>query len=107
MTQNVTGHCSDEALIRVVAAIIGRLPPADRQRIEAAEAQADQAGLHLGTRAQASADIMRHQVIGEAMARMGDHDKAIITEAMVDAVLSLPEPNKATISEPVRRALMP
>lgn len=107
MTQEATGRCSDEALTRVVAAIIGRLTPADRQRIEAAEAQADHAGLHLGTSAQASADTVRRKVIGEAMGRMGSHDKAIITEAMVDAVLSLPEPDKAAISETVRRALMP
>lgn len=107
MTQEATGRCNDEALPRVVAAIIGRLTPADRQRIEAAEAQADHAGLHLGASAQASADTMRRKVIGDAVARMGDHDKAIITEAMVDAVLSLPEPDKAAISETVRRALMP
>ena len=107
MTQEATGRCNDEALTRVVAAIIGRLTPADRQRIEAAEAQADHAGVHLGASAQASADTMRRKVIGDAVARMGDHDKAIITEAMVDAVLSLPEPDKAAISETVRRALMP
>ena len=59
MTQEATGRCNDEALTRVVAAIIGRLTPADRQRIEAAEAQADHAGLHLGASAQASADTMR------------------------------------------------
>jgi|GEM_PF-6996860 len=107
MTQEVTGRCSDEALTRVVAAIVGHLTPADRQRIEAAEAQADHAGLHLGTSAQASAATVRRKVIGEAMARMGSHDKAIISEAMVDAVLSLPAPDKAAISETVRRALMP
>lgn len=107
MTQEVTGRCSDEALAQVAAALLGRFSPADRQRIEAAQQQADHAGLNLGTSAQAAAHTACRKVVGAAVGRLTDHDKAIITEAMVDAVLSLPAPEKAAISETVKRALMP
>lgn len=100
------GRCDDTAIANVISSIVGRLTKTDREKIEAAESKLASACLNSGNGVQSNAYTERATAIKEVVEGVSEHDKILITVALVDAVLSLPGPEKAAISERVKRALM-
>lgn len=106
MKTTSVGRCDDTAIANVISSIMGRLTRSDREKIKAAESKLEYACFNLGNSSQCDAHKEREAAIKEVVEGVSEHDKALITVALVDAVLSLPGPEKAAISERVKRALM-